>query len=190
MGHAPDHHPFKEEPYGEDYFENTKTLEGRFKNEFVGKWIFFVPEEDVESVEDRIEELFQECKLGFSYKIEPPQGKHSGYITLVCLYLRNYKEMAHVIAVAEVLLSEGFIEKYGVRHKDESRAIYFKPNIATDIASVGKGKNLTLYKYTTNHELFVKARVNGKMDWKKVEGEVNEEDYLDYIQFLRNQRRR
>jgi hypothetical protein len=86
---------------------------------------------------------------------------------------------------------EGFVNKYGVKHKDGTQSIYFKPDEATrSFLYSDTGNAMTLYQFTSKSELFFKEFDNEyKPHWSLVENDENVaifENYEFYLNYLRN----
>ena len=145
----------------EDYFENKR-------NDTCGKWLIFVPDNDFINVFRKLAKLTKELQLTSCFKASGKKDDRGLHV--FCVYCMNYRNIKFIRKIAEVLLKEGFLIKYGYKYKnDNTYALFFKTDETTHYKSKASGEHLTLFRYTNINQLFVKEFINDKPNWKLVE---------------------
>ena len=162
-------------------------LDSPYSHQYTGKWLLFTPNSDFITVFRRLAKLTSELKLTGTYKASGRNEDNRDHV--FCIYC-NSTDIPFVRTIAETLNQEGYIEKYGYKYRDGSKAIYFKTDEATHYESPSLGKSLTLFRYNTRMELSVKEFNENGPEWKLLgESEkdpsviVNFRWYLESLQF-------
>ena len=147
-----------------------------------GKWMLFIPNTDFIEVFRKVAKLTINLELTNSFKANGGTEKEHVF----CIYCKNYKEIKFVRKIAMKLWKEGFIDKYGVKYKDGTRAIFFKPDEATDRWLYSDtGDSGTLYKFTNDGKLFFKEYDHDyKPHWTLVEDDNNVEILDNYETYI------
>lgn len=159
-------HPFSKVDYHSNYY---------------GKWLLFVPNMEFISVFRQIAKLAVQMKLTASLKASgtPERNEH-----VFCIYCENYKDISFVRKIADVLLSEGLLMRYGYQYGDGTKALFFKTDAATHYKSRAIGQSLTLFKFTDRKELYVKEFHSGNPSWKLVMNDTDSNITYSFEQHL------
>ena len=164
---------------------NDKSGERSFAFEdTTGKWMLFIPDADFIKVFRGVARLAANLELTNSFKASG--GREKSHV--FCIYCRNFKNIKFVRKIAKIIMDSGFIDNYGVKYKDGTRAIFFKPDDATRGNFYSEsGNSMTLYKFTNKAELFFKEfDQDYNPHWSLVEDDNNlevldnYEIYFDY----------
>ena len=133
----------------------------------VGKWLLFVPDDVFVDTFRELAKLAAEMRLTDEFKASGDTDERKTHV--FCIYCPDYWNVSFVRKIAEVLLKHGFIERFGYRYKDGTKAIFFKTDDTTRYKSHALGEHLTLFKYTDKGELHVKEfDEGGGYFWKLV----------------------
>jgi hypothetical protein len=119
-----------------------------------GKWLIFVPNDAFIDVFREIAKMATKMELTGSLKASG--SAENGREHVFCIYCPDYRKIAFVRKIAQTLKAYGFIERFGYRYSDKSKAIFFKTDNATHYKSRAAGEALTLFRFTENKELSVK----------------------------------
>lgn len=147
-----------------DLFEHPLDLP--YSSKYTGKWLLFIPNKDFIKVFRHLAKLSSEMKLTRTFKAAG--GDEDGKEHVFCIYC-NSTNIPFIRTIAETLNCEGYIEKYGYKYRDGSKAIFFKTDEATHYKSHSAGESLTLFRYNTKGELFVKEFNSNRPEWKLLE---------------------
>lgn len=151
-------------------------LDSPYSDEYTGKWLLFVPNSDFIKVFRRLAQLTAEMKLTRRFKASG--SENDGKEHVFCIYC-NSANIPFVRTIADTLNNERYIDKYGYKYRDGSKAIFFKTDEATHYKSSSLGESLTLFKYTTGKELFVKEFNTNGPKWKFLDKSNNDPAVLD-----------
>ena len=151
-------------------------LDSPYSPEYTGKWLLFVPNSDFIAVFRRLAELTAEMKFTGTFKASGHSENEGDHV--FCIYC-NSADIPFVRTIAETLNNEGYIEKYGYKYRDGSKAIYFKTDEATHYESRSLGKSLTLFRYNTRKELSVKEFNQNGPEWKLLSKHENDSTVLE-----------
>lgn len=147
-----------------------------------GKWMLFVLHQDFINVFREIAGLTKEMKLTHHFKAFGVPNERKKHV--FCIYCSDYSNISFVRKIANVLLSEGLLAKYGYPYKDGTKALFFKTNSATEHKSRSIGQFLTLFKFTDKKELFVKEFQNKKPKWKLVTNDKDSSIISNFEMYL------
>ena len=151
-------------------------LDSPYSDEYTGKWLLFVPNSDFIKVFRRLAQLTAEMKLTRTFKASG--SENDGKKHVFCIYC-NSANIPFVRTIAETLNNERYIDKYGYKYRDGSKAIYFKTDEATHYESRSLGKSLTLFRYNTRKELSVKEFNQNGPEWKLLSKHENDSTVLE-----------
>jgi hypothetical protein len=173
---------------GWNYVEvQDHPLDTPYSHEYTGKWLLFVPDSDFITVFRRLAKLTAGLELTRSFKAAGLSEKDGNHV--FCVYC-NSADIPFVRKIAETLDNEGYLEKYGYKYRDGSKAVYFKTEEATHYESRSRGMSLTLFRYNTRKELSVKEFNKNGPEWKPLDKHENDStiidnfrSYLDYLSF-------
>jgi len=147
-------------------FSNHPEIKEKNYNNY-GKWLLFVPDEIFVETFRELAKLAASMQLTGSFKASG--GNDDGKAHVFCIYCPDYWNIPFVRKIADTLLKHGFIERFGYKYRDGTKAIYFKTDETTYYKSRALGEHLTLFRYTDKGELFVKEfDENENPSWKLV----------------------
>ena len=136
-----------------------------------GKWLLFVPNKDFIDVFRKIAKLAKELKLTHCFKASGSPSEKGEHV--FCIYCSDCSNISFVRKIANVLLINGFLDRYGYQYRDGTKALYFKTDSATEYKSESRGQSLTLFRFTDKKELFVKEFYDGKPSWKLITNDAD-----------------
>ena len=160
-------------PYpGWNYVEvDNHPLDSPYSFNYTGKWLLFVPNSDFVEIFRRLAKLTSAMKLTRTFKASGLNEDNKDHV--FCVYC-NSNDITFVRTIAETLDKEGYIEKYGYKYRNGSKAIFFKTDETTHYKSSAMGMSLTLFRFNTKKEFFVKVFNEKLPEWKLVD--KNEKD--------------
>ncbi len=130
-----------------------------------GKWLIFVSDEVFIETFREVARMAKEMKLTDSFKARGSDIEGNEHV--FCIYCPDYTNISFVKKIGKVLLEHKFIDRFGYKYKDGTKALFFKTDEATRFMSKSLGKSLTLFKYTDRDEFFVKEFDKyGKAMWE------------------------